>query len=140
VDPVPHQWPARVASALGGASRWCAASSLLITLAAFVIGAATDTQSAAAAVLPGLIVVLGAVQIGLAVRIEFDRRIFDLLAAAPEGWSGFDDAMRELGLMDRAKIGRPPAARAAGLARLVRWHGGLLLAQLLLCLALLAIE
>lgn len=129
-------WSARVASALCAASRWCAAASLLMTLAAFALGATTEAQAASSAAL-ALIIAIGAVQLYLAMRIEFDRRIFDLVAGAPEGWSGFDHAMRELGLMRPAKAGRAPAARAAGLATLVKWHAGLLVAQLVLALALL---
>ena len=107
-------------------------------LAAFVVGATAGAQTAAAwrAGL-ALIIAIGAVQVYLAIRIEFDRRIFERVVEAPQGWSGFDDAMRKLELMPAAKMGRPPAARAAGLATLVRWHAGLLVAQLLLALALL---
>lgn len=107
-----------------------------MTLAAFALGVATRLEP-----LPGalfaLIVAIGAPQVYLAMRIEFDRRIFEQVAAAPEGWSGFDAAMLELGWMAAAKAGRAPAARAAGLAVLVRWHAGLLAAQLALALVLL---
>ena len=107
-----------------------------MTLTAFALGAATEADAASSAAL-ALIIVIGAMQVYLAMRIEFDRRIFDRVADTPEGWSGFDHAMRELGLMRPAKGGRAPAARAAGLAALVRWHAGLLAAQLVLALALL---
>jgi hypothetical protein len=135
VDHAAHQWQASVAGALCRASRWCAAASLLITATAFAAGIAVEAGRAPAAGL-ALIVAAGAPQIYLAVRIEFDRRIFDLVAAAPQGWSGFDGAMRELGLMRADKAGRPPAERVAGLAALVRWHAGLLATQLLLVLVL----
>lgn len=132
------QWSARVSSALCAASRWCSAASLLLMLAAFVLGAtaAAQTEAATRAGL-ALIIAIGAVQVYLAIRIEFDRRIFERVAEARQGWSGFDDAMRKVELMPAAKMGRSPAARAAGLAALVRWHAGLLGAQLLLALALL---
>ena len=131
------QWSARVASALCAASRWCAAASLLMTLTAFALGAAAgEGAEVGASAALALVVVIGALQIYLAMRIEFDRRIFERVAEAAQGWDGFDQAMRELGLMAREKAGRPPAARAAGLATLVRWHAGLLAAQLVLALAL----
>jgi hypothetical protein len=126
MDQTAHQWQASVAGALCRASRWCSASSLLMT----AIAAGIEGIAAA------LIIAIGSLQVFLAVRIEFDRRIFDLVAAAPQGWSGFDAAMQELGLMSAAKTGRAPAARAAGLLRLVCWHAGLLLAQLVLALVL----
>jgi hypothetical protein len=108
-----------------------------MTLTAFALGAAADEQvETASSVGLALIVVIGAAQIYLAMRIEFDRLIFNRVAEAAQGWDGFDQAMHEVGLMARAKAGRPPAARAAGLAKLVRWHAGLLGAQLVLALAL----
>lgn len=113
-----HYWPAHTAAALCVASRWVSAASLALTLAAFVISTA--------ALAP--VIALGGVQVYLAVRIEFDRRIFELAAGEPDGFSGFDDT------------GRSPQDRVAGLMRLVRWHGGLLAAQLVLALAALVLR
>jgi hypothetical protein len=112
-----HYWPAHTAAALCVASRWISAASLVMTILAFV--------AYAAALAP--VIALGAAQIYLAVRIEFDRRIFELAAREPDGFAGFDDS------------GRSAQDRLAGLTRLVRWHGGLLAAQLVLTLAALTL-
>jgi hypothetical protein len=74
------------------------------------------------------VIALGGIQVYLAVRIEFDRRIFELAAGEPDGFTGFDGSSRS------------PQDRVAGLTRLVRWHGGLLAAQLVLALTALLLR
>ena len=133
--PVSSIWTARIASALCAASRWLSAGSLALALCAFAIAA--TRQGAGELALPALalVVALGAVQIYLAVRIEFDRAIFEASAGQPDGFAGFDEALQKLGWTRNASGGRPPEARAAGLATLVKWCGWLLGAQFALALA-----
>jgi hypothetical protein len=98
-----------------------------MTVSAFAVAGAVPLGGGVATVALGLIIIIGALQIYLAVRIEFDRQIFDLAAGDPEGFAGFDQS------------GRSSEARAAGLASLVRWSGVLLAAQLILALVVLTV-
>ena len=111
---------------------------MLLTVSAFALAGAGPRGAAVATAALALIIVIGAVQVYLAVRIEFDRRIFELAAEEPEGFAGFDAALRAMGLQRASKGERSPEARAAGAAALVRWSGVLLAAQLVLGLAVLA--
>jgi len=133
--PVCTNWTARIASALCAASRWLSAGSLVLTLCAFAIAATVSRAGGFALAALALVVALGAVQIYLAVRIEFDRAIFEAAAGQPDGFTGFDEALQKLGWNRRASGGRPPGARAAGLATLVKWSGRLLGVQFALALA-----
>lgn len=106
-------------------------------LCAFAIAATGARAGALALAALGLVVALGAVQIYLAARIEFDRAIFEEAAGRAEGFAGFDEARQKLGWMHRAPRDRPPEARAAGLGTLVKWSGWLLGVQFALALAVL---
>jgi hypothetical protein len=128
-------WTARISSALCRASRWLSAASLVLVLCAFAIAASGARAGAFALAALGLVVALGAVQIYLAVRIEFDRAIFEEAAGRADGFAGFDEARHRLGWTRGAAGDRPPQARAAGLGALVKWSGWLLGAQFALALA-----
>jgi hypothetical protein len=128
-------WIASIASALSAASRWLSAGSLTLTLCALAILATRPQAGAGAPLALALVAGLGAAQTYLAVRIEFDRAIFEAAAARPGGFAGFDEALQKLGWSRRASSDRPPEARAAGLGSLVKWSGALLGAQFALLLA-----
>lgn len=128
-------WTAWISGALCAACRWLSAASLMLVLVAlFALATRAQSRPAAAAAL-ALVVALGAVQVYLAVRIEFDRAIFARAAQRPGGFAGFDEALQELGWRRRPVAERTPADRAAGLRTLVAWAAGLLAAQLALELA-----
>jgi hypothetical protein len=123
-------WTARIAAALCVASRWQSGTALVVTTCS-LLGLLQANGPAFA--LLALAVVLGALQIHLAVRIEFDRAIF---AAAPQGgFQGFDEALGRLGWRPVADVSRSTQARAAGLASMVRRSAALLVGQLVLTLA-----
>jgi hypothetical protein len=105
---------------------------VLITISAFAVGGAFPPGGAVATAALALIIVIGAVQVYLAVRIEFDGRIFELAGAQPDGFAGFDAALRNLGLGREPNGDRSPEMRAAGLASLVRTSGALVAVQLAL--------
>ena len=83
-----------------------------------------------------LIVLLGLVELYLAIRVRFDAALFRRLAAAPDGFdcARLDRALSRLGLMPEARTGRPIIERVAGARRLLMWQGVTLAAQLLLIL------
>lgn len=110
-----------------------------MTVSAFAVAGAVPLGGGVATGALAVIIVIGAVQIYLAVRIEFDRCIFELAAAEPEGFAGFDAALSKIRLDRKPKGERSPEARAAGLASLVRTSGVLLAAQLILALVVLTL-
>jgi hypothetical protein len=83
-----------------------------------------------------LVVLLGLIELYLAIRVGFDAALFRRLAAAPEGFdrARLDRALSRLGLMPEAKAGRPIIERIAGARRLLAWQGMTLFAQILLVL------
>ena len=83
-----------------------------------------------------LVVLLGLIELYLAIRVGFDATLFRRLAAAPEGFdrARLDRALSRLGLMPEARTGRPIIERVAGARRLLMWQGVTLAAQLLLIL------
>jgi hypothetical protein len=123
-------WTARIAVALCVANRWQAAGGLAVTV--FSLLALAHAHGAAFTFF-ALGAVFGALQIYLAVRIEFDRAIF--AAAVQTGFEGFDEALGRLGWRPGADMSRSVQARAAGLASLVKRSAALLVAQLGLVLA-----
>lgn len=124
-----HDWTAQVGVALCSGSRWLSAAALLITLSAFTLAAGLAHPATALLIL-ALIIVLGVVQLYLALRIEFDRVIFQAASGTP-AWDAFDAALQ--GLRWAAHKGeRSTTARASGVARLVRASAALLIIQLLL--------
>jgi len=83
-----------------------------------------------------LVVLLGLIELYLAIRVGFDAALFRRLAAAPEGFdrARLDRALSRLGLMPEAKARRPIIERIAGARRLLAWQGMTLVAQILLVL------
>ena len=114
--------------------------SRLITAAGDLHAAAAGVSGAPPPVLPTtipvLVVLLGLVELYLAIRVGFDAALFHRLAAAPEGFdcARLDRALLRLGLMPEAKTGRPIVERIAGARRLLAWQGLTLAAQVLLVL------
>ena len=136
MDPGLDEWMARSAVALCAASRWL--SGAAVVLAVVALSAVHARPAARIAAAAGLAVAAaGAVQVYLAVRIEFDRHVFAALARAREpgeAVKGFDGAMRALGMMPERKTGRTLADRVRGLRTLVRRAGWLFAVQLALSL------
>ena len=78
---------------------------------------------------------VGLVGVYLAIRIEFDARLFERLTNADAAqWRAFDAAMTRLGLMPSVKAGRPLAERIRGALRMARWHVAMLVAQIAILL------
>jgi hypothetical protein len=122
------RWLARVGAALCAASRWTSVASVVLMILGAMFGFVAGWQGAAAAT---FILVCGAAQIYLAVRIDFDRRVF---GAVETNYAGFDAALKELGL--RLPQSRPANERVAGTLRLVRATGWLFAAQLAALIAI----
>jgi len=130
-----EHWMAWLPGALCGASRWLTAGSLVLVAGAIAVLAGRTPTATPALAAFALVVALGAAQLYLAVRIEFDRAIFARAAARPAAWAGFDAALGRLGWRSTASAARTPEARAAGLRALVNWNAMLLAAQFALLLA-----
>ncbi|HEX5092687.1 MAG TPA: hypothetical protein VFV84_08375 [Burkholderiales bacterium] len=129
-----ERWIAATAAALCTASRWLSAASLVL------VGGALALLSMRASGVPALgaqaaVIALGAVQVYLAIRIEFDRAVFARAAASPAGFAGFDEALASLGWARGTPGTRTPESRTSGLHALVRRSAWLLCAQFTLVLA-----
>jgi len=136
VHDAPHlDWAAQTASALCIAARWLSAASLAFTFCAFALALA----GVRASLIVALILVLGLGQLYLAFRIEFDAGIFAGAAMRPGSWREFGAVLRELGWQRGDKTEHSSVRRAAGLARLVRYSGALLAAQIVLALVALVL-
>jgi hypothetical protein len=138
MDPPPEAWMARSAVALCVASRWLSGAALVLAALALSVAQVLPAERIAAAAGLAVAAAAGAVQVYLALRIEFDRQIFQALAGAGEpgeAVKGFDQAMRALGMMPEHKTGRALADRVRGLRSLVRSAGWLFAFQLALSLA-----
>ncbi len=72
---------------------------------------------------------LGLIAFWLAVRIEFDARIFDALAEGRLSLDAFDSAALALRIMPKEKTGRPLELRCRGAPRLVLVLGAILVIQ-----------
>lgn len=105
-----------------------------MTLCAFALVATHSNAGALAQTAIALVIALGAAQTYLAVRIEFDRVIFEEAAARADGFAGFDEALNALGWRRSNSGSRTPLVRAAGLRSLVIWSGWLLGGQFALAL------
>lgn len=130
------RWVARNMAAACVASRWLIGASLALTVVAAVLSFSGDPGRAASAAL-SLVVAAGAAQIYLAWRIEFDRRIFQLFAEAPdaaEAARGFERGLEALG-HPRKGGERSLGERAAGLKSLVKKAAGILVLQIVLLIA-----
>jgi hypothetical protein len=82
-----------------------------------------------------LVVLLGLIELYLAIRVGFDAALFHRLAM-PEGFdcTRLDRALLQLGLTPEARKERPIIERIAGARRLLAWQGVTLAAQILLVL------
>jgi hypothetical protein len=116
--------------------------SRVVTIAAMV-GLVPLAQYATA---PSTILVAGAALAGLgetflAARVAADAALFRRQAEAETpDWGAFDEALRDLGLMPAAKVGRPTAARFAGARRLLTQQASCLAAQFVLLAAAAALS
>lgn len=93
--------------------------------------------SRGAVALLALVALLGLGQALTALRVAFDARLFAALGdgRAPATLAALDGALTGLGLLPKAKAGRPLPLRLAGAMRLMRRQAALLLGQILACLA-----
>ena len=128
-------WIARCASAACVASRWISGASMGLTVLALCHFYFLPAGTALAAAAISLAAVAGAAQVYLAVRIEFDRAIFESLAGAAGAADGFDRAAQALGLLSSQKAGRDFVRRSAGVLLLVKIAFLVFLAQLALLVA-----
>jgi hypothetical protein len=106
-----------IAAALLRQGRVIHLASCCCTLAA-MIGALVARPHMLAFALLVCAILLGAVQIYLAIRVGFDAALFKSLARNAIELSSLDQAMLALGLLPQRKAGRPLPARIAG-ARLL---------------------
>jgi hypothetical protein len=138
MDTSRDRWLARCARAICAGSRWASCASLVLAALALAFLYLEPVGPAAAATI-SVAAAAGAVQVYLAARVEFDRMIFqDIAAAAPDaaGAAGaFDAAAREAGLLPERKAGRDLLQRTAGVLALARAIFGVLLLQLALLIA-----
>jgi len=132
-------WIARCATAACVASRWISGASMGLTVLALCHFYFLPAGTALAAAAISLAAVAGAAQVYLAVRIEFDRAIFESLAGAAAGSAGaadgFDRAAQALGLLSSQKAGRDFVRRSAGVLLLVKMAFLVFLSQLALLVA-----
>lgn len=138
MDAAHEAWIARCAAAGCRASRWLSATSLVVAALALCLLHVGGTARGGRLAALVLVAAAGAAQAYLAVRIEVDRRIFEILAGQPsvdEALRGFDGAMLALGLLNEGKAGRAIDERARGALSLVKRAGWILAAQLALGLA-----
>jgi hypothetical protein len=80
---------------------------------------------------PALVALAGLGEMYFAIRIAFDRVLFDRVAGAREvsDFAATDEALLRLGLMTASKAGRPADVRIAGARRLFRFQIGALVVQ-----------
>jgi hypothetical protein len=106
-----------------------------VALAALVALGFVGAQRPVAAVLLGLSVLAGVVQVGLAVRTGLDAVLFRRLADATLSLAELDAALASMGFMPAGKAGRPLETRVAGACRLFYRQAGAAALQLALLLA-----
>lgn len=140
MGPNNEEWIARSAAAFCVASRWLSCTSLALAALALVrLYVFPPVNMTSAAVLSAA-VAAASVQAYFAMRIEFDRKVFEAFPASTEGSAasagGFDRVMESLGMLRQGKAGRPLAERARGALRLVKGAGWLLALQLALAIAM----
>ena len=129
-------WVARSAAALCVASRCIGVGSLALLLFSLWWLYSDTAGNLPRAIALSLAAIAGAGQIYLALRIEFDRRIFEAFARSDDaGRADFDRSLTVLGLRSEAPRDRTMLERARGLASLVKVSGYLLVVQFLLSLA-----
>lgn len=134
-------WPAATGKAERAIMllRWLSCASLVVASMALGCLYLLPPANIAVAAMFSLAVVAGLIQAYLALRIEFDRKVFEILAAHQEGVAAgadaFDQAMQSLGMLPKSKVGRALAERAQGVLRLVRGAGWIFALQLALAIA-----
>jgi hypothetical protein len=140
MGPTNEEWIARSAAAFCGASRWLSCTSLVLAALALLRFYVSPPMSMTSAAVLSAAVAAASGQAYLAVRIEFDRKVFEALAVSAGGvaaaTAGFDRAMESLDMLRHGKSGRPLAERARGALRLVKGAGWLLALQLALAIAM----
>jgi hypothetical protein len=124
MDSTQEEWMARIAAAFCAASRWLSAVALALSGIALVALYLLPAGSVPAAVLLSLTAAAGAIQAYLALRIEFDKQIFEAVAtrtgATADALHAFDVALQSLALPRDGKAGRPLPERVQGLMSLVK--------------------
>lgn len=130
------RWHVEAALGLIAGARWMTALSMAFTAAAAFTLALFGAGRLGLTALASVVIALGLAQTFLALRCTIDARLFRRLrermnVANPTATAlpSLDSALQSLGWIDAAKAGRPLATRVAGVARLVRLHGLLLVAQ-----------
>jgi len=127
---------ARIAVAFARAARWISAAGIVfaaVVLAGLLIGRPVHTI---AAVILSVAVAAGVPLVYLALRIEFDRSIFEDAAEAGDPvayYAAFDQSRAELGL-GGAGPARPATERVKGLIGLVRRTAFLFAVQVIFAL------
>lgn len=129
-------WQLEAAIALLAGSRWLSGLSFLLAgIAAFALAAA-DMRGAYARGAASAVLGLAVVSAYLALRSAMDRHFFRALAkesaSLASALAAFDAALRSIGWVSEAEMGRQLHDRVAGVQRLVRALGIVLLVQVLL--------
>ena len=133
----PHHAMLEVITALLQQGRIIDRWSRLLTIAALILLLATIMMGAPKIVL-ALVVLVGIVEIYLAIRVGFDAALFERLREpAAMDLASLDAALVQLGLLPASRSGRPLDDRIAGARRLFYKQGAALAIQLavLLCAA-----
>lgn len=130
------RWQASIAHATAAGTVFWQQASLatgLISLASIAIrfSGAFPIFCLAGSVLQAMLLAAG---LWLGLRLRIDAVLFRSLAEA-ESIDGFDQAMLDMGLLDSERAARPMPDRVAGLLRLVRSLGLVVVAQLMLLVA-----
>ncbi len=107
--------------------------SLLVTAAALLA-----LTQAGASVGWALVLLLGAAERYVAVRLAIDARLFGQLGGSGLALEQLDAALAALGMSPKGKAGRPLRQRVDGALAWARCHSALVVAQALLAAALLA--
>ena len=113
----PEAWIARSGAALCRGARWPLAFSLGLSLLA---GLSLMLEPLQAPIAKLVIVCAGVTQVYLALRIEFDRVVFERFAEDPEGAPTFDAALVQAGWAKSPPQARTMADRVHGMYRFVK--------------------
>jgi hypothetical protein len=115
--------------------RLSAPLTIAATIALPLVAFASRLHKAPGMVLLTVAVVLGLVEVVLALRVDFDARALKRIALRPDGMIRFDGALATLGLMPQDRAGRPMAERARGCLRLLRLQAIVAMAQVAVIVA-----
>lgn len=133
-----ERWIAGITAALCAASRWLIGVAIIMTMIGATRLVLFPPEQIFAKLGLCLVLAFGAIQLYLAVRIEFDRQLFELLAEHGDGdaqrLADLDGAMRVLRLQNENETHqeRDLTARAKGLISLIQWLAWVLVSQLAL--------